>query len=71
MERVIGMIRQKYTMLQSTFPINMLMCEEGETESTLDKVVTVCCALCNCCDSGCTSGLICLVIILQCMVNLM
>ena len=50
-ERVIGMIRQKYTMLQSTFPINMLMCEEGETMSTLDKVVTVCCALCNCCDS--------------------
>lgn len=50
-ERVIGMIRQKYTMLQSTFPINMLMCQEDETESTLDKIVTVCCALCNCCDS--------------------
>ena len=50
-ERVIGMIRQKYTVLQSTFPINMLMCQEEETESTLDKIVTVCCALCNCCDS--------------------
>jgi len=49
-ERVIGMIRQKFTILQSTFPINMLMCE-GETVSTLDKIVAVCCALCNCCDS--------------------
>ena len=45
------MIRQKYTMLQFTFLINMLTCEEGDTESTLDKVVTVCCVLCNCCDS--------------------
>ena len=50
-ERVIGSIRQKYTILQSTIPINMLMCDEGETVSNIDKVVMVCCALCNCSDS--------------------
>ena len=32
-ERVIVMIHQKFTILQSTFSINMLMCE-GETVST-------------------------------------
>ena len=38
-ERVIGMVRQKYTILQSTLPINMIMCE-GDTEvSTIDRVV--------------------------------
>ena len=50
-ERVIGSIRQKYTMLQSTIPINMLMCDEGETVSYIDKVVMVCCALCHCSNS--------------------
>ena len=50
-ERVIGMVRQKYTILQSTLPINMIMCE-GESEvSTVDKIVTIACALCNHCDS--------------------
>ena len=50
-ERVIGSIRQKFTILQSTIPINMLMCEETEKISNIDKIVTVCCALCNCNDS--------------------
>ena len=50
-ERVIGSIRQKYTILQSTLPINMLMCEETETVSSIDKITTVCCALCNCNNS--------------------
>ena len=50
-ERVIGSIRQKYTMLQSTIPINILICDEGETVSYIDEVVVVCCALCNCNDS--------------------
>ena len=50
-ERVIGMVRQKYTILQSTLPINMIMCE-GDTEvSTIDKVVFVACALYNHCES--------------------
>ena len=50
-ERVIGSIRQKYTILQSILPINMLMCEETETISSIDKITTVCCALCNCNNS--------------------
>ena len=50
-ERVIGVIRQKYTILESTLPINMIICDEEEDFSVIDKIVTVCCALCNCCDS--------------------
>ena len=50
-ERVIGVLRQKYTFLESTLPINMIMCDDGAEFSLIDKVVTVCCALCNCCDS--------------------
>ena len=50
-ERVIGVIRQKYSILESTLPINMLMCNEGDDQSFIDKIVTVCCSLCNCCPS--------------------
>ena len=49
-ERIIGVIRQ-YTILQSTLPINSIMCPETQEISVIDKVVTVCCALCNCCNS--------------------
>ena len=48
-ERVIGVLRQKYTILQSILPINFIM-TEGDT-SVIDKVVTVCSAICNCCES--------------------
>ena len=51
LERVIGVIRQRYTILESTLPINMIMCDEEDDFSIIDKIVTVCCALCNCCDS--------------------
>ena len=50
-ERVIGFLRQKYTFLESTLPINMIMCQEKSDFSIIDKIVTVCCALCNCCES--------------------
>ena len=49
-ERVIGMVRQKYTILQSTLPINMVMCGDSDI-SAVDKMVTVACALCNHCNS--------------------
>ena len=42
--------RQKFSILESTLPIN-LMCTPQEDISVLDKVVTIYCALCNCCDS--------------------
>ena len=49
-ERVIGTIRQKFTILHSTLPINMISRSNNDV-SFVDKIVTVCCALCNCCDS--------------------
>ena len=46
-ERVIGMVRQKYTILQSTLPICTLTCDITEQLSTIDKIITIRCALCN------------------------
>ena len=50
-ERVIGLLRQKYTILESTLPINIIMCNQQADYSIIDKIVTFCCSLCNCCDS--------------------
>lgn len=49
-ERVIGVLRQKYTILQSNLPINMIMCHDTTETSMIDKIVVICCALCNFCD---------------------
>jgi len=51
-ERVINIrvLRQKYTILQSILPINMIMCDDTTETSMIDKTVVVCCALCNFCD---------------------
>ena len=51
-ERVIGLLRQKFTILQSTLPISLVKHDESDGEyALLDKIVTVCAALCNCCPS--------------------
>ena len=52
-ERVIGLVRQKYSILQSTLPINMIKVDDSDEDaiSAVDKIVVICCALCNCCDS--------------------
>ncbi len=50
-ERVIGLIRQKYSILRSIQPVNFIMCGKDEDSSTLDKIVYICCALCNLCES--------------------
>ena len=52
-ERVIGLVRQKFSILQSTLPINMIKTDTSDKEdiSAADKIVNICCALCNCCDS--------------------
>ena len=50
-ERVIGAVRQKYTILKSTLPIHYLMKRQGEDIPLIDRMVRVCCALTNCCDS--------------------
>ncbi|XP_046862061.1 uncharacterized protein LOC124455472 [Xenia sp. Carnegie-2017] len=48
-ERVIGNIRKKYGILSATQPIDFVVSKGGKT--TLDKIVTVSCALNNMCDS--------------------
>ncbi|XP_053176090.1 uncharacterized protein LOC128359792 [Scomber japonicus] len=46
-ERVIGVVRNKYKILSSKIPINMVLPCEGENVTLLDKIVVVCCALTN------------------------
>ena len=48
-ERVIGNIRQKYSILSSTQPIDFV--NSNNQVTTLDKIVCVTCALINMCDS--------------------
>ena len=53
-ERVIGVLRQKYTILQGTLPIRLVMAHTSSTKgmySLIDKIAYVCSALCNCCES--------------------
>ncbi|KAL0993151.1 hypothetical protein UPYG_G00103900 [Umbra pygmaea] len=50
-ERVIGVVRNKFKFLHSTVPVHMLVKCEGENLMPLDKIVTVCCALTNMCKS--------------------
>lgn len=45
-ERVIGLVRQKYTMLENTILITLLFPDEYNM-TTLDKIVHVSCALTN------------------------
>ena len=49
-ERVIGTVRQKYSILQSTLPIQYVNKRKGNCP-TIDMIVHVCCALCNVCES--------------------
>ena len=49
-ERLIGLVREKFRMLKSTIPITMLAkSKDGYTQ--LDKIVAVCCALTSACPS--------------------
>ncbi|XP_075343513.1 uncharacterized protein LOC142401950 [Odontesthes bonariensis] len=50
-ERVIGCIRNKYTILNGTTPVVAVLPGEGEDRMLLDKIVWVCCALTNMCSS--------------------
>nr|XP_055024600.1 uncharacterized protein LOC129414559 [Misgurnus anguillicaudatus] len=50
-ERVIGSMRNKYTMIHKRIPISMLLPCEGEDMTLLDKIVNVCCILLNMCPS--------------------
>ena len=48
-ERVIGLVRNKYTILQGILPIDYLKTESNEG-SVINIVDTVCCVLVNICD---------------------
>ena len=49
-ERVIGLLRRKYSILQSTLPIDLLLTKE-DGSTTIDKMLVITCALTNLCDS--------------------
>uniref|UniRef100_A0A1X7T0A2 DDE Tnp4 domain-containing protein n=1 Tax=Amphimedon queenslandica TaxID=400682 RepID=A0A1X7T0A2_AMPQE len=46
-ERVIGLLKLKYTILQGKLPINLLKRKNDCNYAFIDKIVTVCCALTN------------------------
>ena len=50
-ERVIGVLKQKYTILQSVLPISLLFDGTQDDNLTIDKIIHVCCALVNICPS--------------------
>ena len=53
-ERVIGLLRQKYSVLQSTLPIDYLLSSDKEGNKCcpmVDRLIRVCCALINLCPS--------------------
>ena len=50
-EHVIGAVRQRFPILQSTLPIHYVMKRNGEDVPLIDRMLRVCCALNNVCDS--------------------
>lgn len=50
-EQVIGLLRNKFTILKGTLPIEYVAHQEGDDAPPLDKIVTVYCALSNLCPS--------------------
>ena len=50
-ERVIGVVRQRYTILKGTLPIEFVIRRYEEHVPLIDRIMHVCCALNNMCDS--------------------
>lgn len=50
-ERVIGNVRKKYSLLGMWQPIDFLSRKSNEDVTTFDKIVTVACSLNNLCNS--------------------
>lgn len=48
-ERVIGVLIQKYTILQSTLPTDFLTCNQENQTPLIDRMARVCSALVNVC----------------------
>ena len=51
LEHVIGAVRQKCTILKGTLPIDFMIKRDQEDIPLVDRIVRVCCALYNICDS--------------------
>ena len=51
-ERVIGVLKQKYTILQEVLPLTVVAGHDQDSEhANVDKLVKVCCSLVNLCPS--------------------
>ena len=50
-ERVIGPLKNKYTILQSTLPVSLLKHKHDSEYANIDRLLTVCAALVNVCPS--------------------
>ena len=50
-ERVIGNVRNKYTILQDILPLDYLMRKDASNCTTIDKITMVACSLTNLCNS--------------------
>ena len=50
-ERVIGLLRQKYTILQGTLPLDYLTSNKDANIPFIDRIIRVCAALVNLCPS--------------------
>ena len=50
-ERVIGSVRNKYTILQDTLPLDYLIRKDASKDTTIDKIALVACRLNNLCNS--------------------
>ena len=51
-ERVIGILKQKYTILQGILPISLISSDDDNyDEAVINKIVRVCCACTNMCPS--------------------
>lgn len=50
-ERLIGLVKLKYTILRSVIPISLLTKQNSDHYTTIDKIVSVCCALTNLCPA--------------------
>ena len=49
-ERVIGVLKQKYTILKNELPISFIA-DRDDKGASIDKILIVCCALVNLCPS--------------------
>ena len=50
-ERVIGCVGQKYTILKETLPKDFVIERASEESPLIDRIARICCALCNLCNS--------------------